>query len=99
MSSTVFALLDDASLSPSSERRSRCYTDYTGSLQLHDGDDDGHFFEDLQRALDQGFYAVTLFTYEFGHRAHRIDDDRTNADEVGDVKVDVHDNDQSIRIL
>jgi para-aminobenzoate synthetase/4-amino-4-deoxychorismate lyase len=97
MSSTVFALLDDASLSPSSERRSRCYTDYTGSLQLHNGDDDSRFFEDLQRALDQGFYAVTLFTYEFGHRAHRIDDDRTHADEVRDVKVDGHDDDQSIR--
>ena len=60
MSDAVFALLDDASDLTSSERRSRRYTQCTGALHLHPGDDCHRFFTELQQALDAGLHTVTL---------------------------------------
>lgn len=79
MSDTVFALLDDASDLRSSERRSRLYSQYEGALHFHHGDDYHRFFAELQRVLDTGLHAVTLFAYEFGHLLHGIGSKTTDA--------------------
>lgn len=91
MSETVFALLDDASDLNSSERRSRRYTQYVSSLQLHRGDDYRRFFDELQQALDTGLHAVTLFAYEFGHQLHGIGSNTASIDFGDRLRVGTND--------
>ena len=83
MSDAVFALLDDASVLTSSERRSRRYTQYAGALCLYPGDDYHRFFAELQHSLNTGLHAVTLFAYEFGHLLNGIGS-KTAHTELGD---------------
>ena len=80
MSKAVFALLDDASDDASIERRSRRYTQYAGAISLYRKDDYRSFFTKLQRSLDEGFHAVTLFAYEFGHLLQDIGSKTTDPD-------------------
>jgi para-aminobenzoate synthetase/4-amino-4-deoxychorismate lyase len=98
MSDAVFALLDDASDLTSSERRSRRYTQCTGALHLHPGDDYHRFFTELQQALDTGLHAVTLFSYEFGHLLQGIGSKTAHAD-IGDKRIGSVDDGHSDRSL
>ena len=98
MSDAVFALLDDASDLTSSERRSRLYTQCTGALHLHPGDDYHRFFTELQQALDTGLHAVTLFSYEFGHLLQGIGSKTAHAD-IGDKRIGSVDDGHSNRSL
>ena len=98
MSDAVFALLDDASDLTSSDRRSRRYTQCTGALHLHPGDDYHRFFTELQQALDTGLHAVTLFSYEFGHLLQGIGSKTAHAD-IGDKRIGSVDDGHSDRSL
>jgi para-aminobenzoate synthetase/4-amino-4-deoxychorismate lyase len=69
MSAECFALLDDASVDPSTGagQRSRLYTGHLGTLLCTDFATWPQLLDALQAALAQGRHAVTVTSYELGH--------------------------------
>jgi para-aminobenzoate synthetase/4-amino-4-deoxychorismate lyase len=67
-----FALLDDCDASDS-DRRSRLYTGYAGTLNCRHADRLPALWEQVQQALQRGKFAVGLFSYELGAEMHGIE--------------------------
>src|SRR5690606_22958395 len=70
-STDCFALLDDCDAS-TTDARSRLYTNYLGSLVCQDVDQWPALLQQMQQALQQGRFAVCLFSYELGAALHDI---------------------------
>lgn len=70
-STDCFALLDDCDAS-TTDARSRLYTNYLGSLVCRDVDQWPALLQQMQQALQQGRFAVCLFSYELGAALHDI---------------------------
>ncbi len=70
-SSDCYALLDDCDAS-AADARSRLYSSHIGTLVCRDADQLPSMLQQLQQALQQGRYAVSLFAYELGAAMHGI---------------------------
>lgn len=66
-----FALLDDSD-AVASDKRSRLYTGYLGTLSCDSVEQLPALLDDMQRWLAQGKFAVSLFAYELGAAMHGI---------------------------
>jgi para-aminobenzoate synthetase/4-amino-4-deoxychorismate lyase len=66
-----FALLDDIDAS-AADARSRLYTGYLGMLSCQQASQLPALLEEMQQALRQGKFAVSLFSYELGAALHDI---------------------------
>lgn len=66
-----FALLDDIDAS-AADARSRLYTGYLGMLSCQQASQLPALLEEMQQALQQGQFAVSLFSYELGAALHDI---------------------------
>jgi para-aminobenzoate synthetase / 4-amino-4-deoxychorismate lyase len=67
-----FALLDDRSAAATDSPSSRLYTGHVRSLDCAAVDQLPQLIEQMQQALRDGLYAVTLFTYELGQELQQI---------------------------
>ena len=74
MSLPCFALLDDngAAANDAATARSRLYTGYHTTLTCHCPEELGSMLDALQHALQQGWHAVSLMTYELGAALHDV---------------------------
>lgn len=70
-SDDCFALLDDCDASES-DKRSRLYTGHVGTLSCSSAAQLPAMLSQLQRKLQEGCFAVGLFTYELGEAMHGI---------------------------
>ncbi len=66
-----FALLDDIDAS-AADARSRLYTGYLGVLSCRQAVQLPALLQEMQQALQQGQFAVSLFSYELGAALHDI---------------------------
>lgn len=66
-----FALLDDIDAS-AADARSRLYTGYLGVLSCQQVSQLPALLDEMQQALRQGKFAVSLFSYELGAALHNI---------------------------
>ncbi|MDO8305629.1 anthranilate synthase component I family protein, partial [Herminiimonas sp.] len=66
-----FALLDDSDAS-AAYPRSRLYSKHVGTLTCQRADQLPALLQQMQQALQQGQFAVTLFSYELGAALHGI---------------------------
>lgn len=66
-----FALLDDIDAS-AADARSRLYAGYLGMLSCQQASQLPALLEEMQQALRQGKFAVSLFSYELGAALHDI---------------------------
>lgn len=66
-----FALLDDIDAS-AADARSRLYTGYLGVLSCRQAVQLPALLQEMQQALQQGQFAVSLFSYELGAALHEI---------------------------
>ena len=73
MNGQAWALLDDASATPGTERKSRLYTDFKRTLEFRANDSREALWNELQRSLESGLHAVALFSYEFGQAPHQVE--------------------------
>ncbi|MES2024522.1 MAG: aminodeoxychorismate synthase component I [Pseudomonadota bacterium] len=70
-SHACFALLDDVDASAAGAR-SRLYSDHVGTLRCRHVDQLPELLQEMQQFLQQGRFAVSLFTYELGADLHGI---------------------------
>ena len=70
-SSDCFALLDDSDAS-AADVRSRFYFSHIGTLICESADQFPAMLQQMQQALQQGQFAVSLFSYELGATMHGI---------------------------
>lgn len=78
-SSNCFALLDDCDAS-TVDARSRLYSSHVGTLVCQSADQLPAMFQQMQQALLQGQFAVSLFAYELGAAMHGIVPHETTSD-------------------
>lgn len=78
-SSNCFALLDDNDAS-AVDARSRLYSSHVGTLVCQSTDQLPAMLLQMQQALQQGQFAVSLFAYELGAAMHGIAPHETAAD-------------------
>ena len=71
-SSNCFALLDDSDAS-ATDARSRLYSSHIGTLICERADQMPAMLQQMQSALLQGQFAVSLFAYELGAAMHGIE--------------------------
>jgi para-aminobenzoate synthetase/4-amino-4-deoxychorismate lyase len=72
MITDCFALLDDCTANEA-DPRSRLYTGHVATLSCKHAADLPALWEQLQQALQEGKYAVGLFSYELGAEMHGIE--------------------------
>jgi len=70
-STDCFALLDDSDAS-AADARSRLYSSHIGTLICNSVEQMPVMLQQMQQALQQGQFAVSLFTYELGAAKHGI---------------------------
>ena len=78
-SSDCFALLDDSDAS-AVDARSRLYSTHVGTLICQSADQLPAMLQQMQQALQQGQFAVSLFAYELGAAMHGIAPHETASD-------------------